>query len=291
MLSALIIIGSLSITITSILYWIWKGIFKISFGDTLDLTLMFFFFGVLMWILLSTGTTQERGAKKLQKWFDSKLGRLELRTRRLLRLFFWQIGVIASLGTILFGVFSAFAGEKHTFFVDILLVGLFLIWFSPLLISDEDVALVLFRRFRNSKTAIVKDLEGALHRYNKSIDFRLSREKLSAITQYVRHAYSLNLEEAKNKIDAKLCGIIKSLETKQYGRIPQTLSDLSVDSTKFFQKYSSLGMEIQFSLWTKTKGIVVSLVREILPKLFYLLILIAIYLILNIFLQIQISIP
>ncbi len=263
----------------------------IDFGDTLRLTLMLFFFGMSTWFILSTETTQEKGAKKLRKWFDSKLGRLELRTRYLLRLFLWRIGVIASLGTILFAFFSTLAGEEHTFFVDILIIGLFLIWLSPYIISHRDIALVFFRKSRNSKTEMTKDLEGALQQYNKSVDFRLSQEKLTAITHYVRHAYGLNLEEDKSQIDAKLSDIIKSLETKQYGKIPQILSDLSVNSTDFFQKYSSLGIGIKSSLWTKTREAVASSMREILPKLFYLLILIVIYLILNIFLQIQISIP
>ena len=287
--SALIIIGSLSIAIPSILYWIMKAMFNIDFGDTTTMVFTLFIFGMVIWILLSTSTTQDRGHQKLQNWFDRRLGGLELRTRYLLRLSLLRMGWITFVGTALFGVFSGLAGEKQTMFIDLFIFGLFLMWFSTYLISDEGVALVHFRKFRNDKVKSSGDLRRALKCYNKSVDFRFSSKKLSASVQYAMHVYDLDLEECKNNIAMRLNEIIQSLENKQYGQIPEILVQLSSDYDSFLKNYGGLGIEIKPSLWVRTKENISSSLLQILPKLFWFLTLIAIYLILRTFIPIELS--
>jgi len=261
-----------------------KGIFKIDFADTLGFVLIYFFFsGMVVWAIFQTPTTQERGAKRLQNWFDSKLKRFDLRTRHLLRVSLFRLGIIMSLGTFLYAFFATYAGESNTFFYDLFIIGIFLILFSPYLMSDKDVALVYFRKFRNDKIKLIQDLSRALNRYNKSVGFRFSTKKLSAIVQYVRHVDSLDLKEDKSNIEARLDVIIQSLQNKQYGEIPQVLANLSTDSNLFIQKYSNLGMEIKSSLWTRTKETFTFSMQKILPQLFWLLILLVVYLILRAF--------
>jgi hypothetical protein len=252
---------------------------------------MLFFFGMVIWILLSTSKTQEKGAQKLQNWFDSKLKRFELRTRYLFRLFIFRIGAIAFAGTILFGFFGTLAGEKHMLYIDLLIIGLFLIWFSSCLISDKDIALFYFRKFRNDEIKNFEDLRRGLHRYNKTVDFRFSSKKMSAIIQYVKHAYDLDLEGCKKNIDMRLSEIIQSFENKQYGKIPDILVQFSTDCDSFVKTNSGLGIEIKPSLWIRVKENISSSLLKILPQLFWLLILITIYLILRTFVPIEISIP
>jgi len=282
-LSALIIVGFLSIAITSILYWIQKGVFKTDLSDTLGTALTLFFFGMIIWAMFQTSTTQEKGARKLRNWFDSKLKRVDLRTKHLLRVSLFRVGIIATFGTMLFACFATYAGESQTLFIDLLIIGLFLIWFSPLLMSDKDVALVFFRKFRNDEIKMIEDLSHALHRYNKSVDFRFSSKKLSAIVQYVKHAYSLDLEECKSNIELRLNEIVQSFENAQYGQIPEILVQLSTDCDSFMKRYSGLGIKIKPSLWIRAKENISSSLLKILPQLFWLLILIAIYFILRTF--------
>lgn len=289
-LVALIIVGSLSLIITSVLYWVFRIVFDAGI-DTLGIGLYFYFFGMIVWGLISTSSHQEKGAIILRNWFDSRLKGFSLRARYQFRLFIFRVGIIAFLGTSIYAIVATYAGEQHVFYIDLFIAGFFLMWFSPLLISDRDIALLFFRRFRNEKIKVAEDLELALKRYNKSVDFRFSSKKLSDIVQYVMHADGLGLEECKSSIDTRLSEIIQSLENKQYAKVPDILVQFSVDCDSFVKRYSDLGIEIRPSLWFRAKDTFSSCLLKILPQLLWLLILLIIYLVLRNFISIDFPFP
>lgn len=284
---ALILVGSLSYIITSALYWIWKVAFNTDFGDTTAFNLLLFYFGMAFWSIYSIRATVDRGSIRLENWVDSKLKRYELRTRYVFRLFLFRIGLVTFMGTILYWFAAGLlAGEKHTFAIDLFFVSLVLIGFSLLLISDKDIALLSFRKFRDDKTKNFEDLRHALKTYNKTTNLPFSTKELSEIAQYVTYAYNLNLEECKS-IDTSLNEIIKLIENKQDEQIPKILVQLSADCDSFIKKYSSIGIEIKPSLWIRVKETVSSALLKILPQVFWLLIIIAIYLIIRTFVPIE----
>lgn len=115
---------------------------------------------------------------------------------------------------------------------------------------------------------------------NKSVGFRFSSRRLSAIVQYIEHADNLDLKEERSQIDSRLDTIIHSLQGKQYSEIPQILASLSAESDLLIQKYSDLGLEIKSFLQTKIKESCTSALQKVLPQLLWLLILLVVYLVL-----------
>jgi hypothetical protein len=291
MIFGLVLVGSLSIAFTLVLYWFLRAVFNVDLQNTFQFGLMVFVFGMVFWAMASTSTLQERGARILQNWFDSRLEHFELRTRYELRLFLFRIGMIVFLGTVLFAFFGTLAGQQHMLYIDLFFVGPLLILVSHSLISDTGIALLFLKKFRNDKNKDNEDLRHGLQRYNRSIRFHIAPKRLSAIAQYAMHVYHFKLEECQTNIENKLDEIIQSLENKQYGQIPDALVQLSADCDSYIKKYSGLGIEIKPSLWIRAKENVSSSLLKVLPQLFWLLILIAIYTILRTFIPIQLSFP
>ncbi len=285
------LVGSLSIAITSVLYWFGRALFDVDVHDTDAIGLMVFVFGMAIWAMVSTSQLQERGARKLQNWFDSKLAHFELRTRYELRVFLFRMGMIMFLGTVLFGFFGTLAGQQHMVYIDLFFIGPILVVFSHLLISDADIALLFLSKFREDSTKNDDNLRYGLQRYNRSVHFHIAPKRLSAIAQYAVHTYHFKIKECETSIEKKLDEIIHSLENKQYGQIPDVLAQLSADCDSYKKKYSGLGIEIKPSLWTRARENVSSSLLKVLPQLFWLLILIAIYTILRAFIPIQLSFP
>lgn len=289
-LAALIIVGSLSLMIVSVLNWI----LRIAFGsgiNTLEMGLLLYFFGMVMWVLISTSSQQEKGAIVLRKWIDSKLKGFSLRSRYHFRLFIFRVGAIASLGTLIYGAVATYGGAKGSLHLDLFIAGFLLAWFSPFIISDKDIALFYFKKFRNEKIKVAEDLKRALKRYNKSVDFRFSSKNLSDLVQYVMHAEGLDLEECRSTIDARLDEIIQSLENNQYGRVPDILVQFSTDCDSFVKKYGDLGVKIKPSFWFRAKDNFSASLLKILPQLLWLLVLLIVYLILRNFISIDFPFP
>ena len=67
----LVLVGSLSIAITSVLHWFIRALFDVGFRDTDALGLMMSVFGIAFWAMVSTSSLQERSARKLQNWRES----------------------------------------------------------------------------------------------------------------------------------------------------------------------------------------------------------------------------
>lgn len=288
---AVVLMGSSSIALTSVLYWVGRAVFNVDLQNIYVLGLMIFIFGMAFWVMASTSTLQERGGRILQNWFDSKLEHFELRTRYELRLFLFRIGMIIFLGTVLFAFFGTLAGQRHMLYIDLFIVGPVLILISHSLISDTGIALLFLKKFRSDKTKDNEDLRYGLQRYNRSVGFHIAPKRLSAISQYAIHVYHFKLGECETNIEKKLDEIIQSLENKQYGQIPDALVQLSTDCDSYITKYGGLGIEIKPSLWIRTKENVSSSLLKVLPQLFWLIILIAIYTILRTLIPIQLSIP
>lgn len=286
---AVITVGFLSTVLTSILFWVSKGIFRTNLSDPISTGLLMFLFGLILWAIASTEDLQSIGEKKSQDYFDSKLNRYSLQNRYLVRVSLFRIGLILSLGTFWYGFFATYAGESHAFFLDAFIVGIILVLISPLFISNKNISLLFFRKFRNAERKNIDELSKALNRYNRSVDFCMSSKSLSSIYQYAEHVYNLDLKDCRNSIDANLDEIIKSLEDKKFCEIPRSLLQISMGCEDFIQKYKSIGIEIKPSNWTKVKETIASSIPKVVPNLIWLMILFAIGFMLRDYIPIQIS--
>lgn len=284
-------VGSLSIAMTSVIYWFSKAVFNTNLNDPIGFSTVLFFFGMLIWILFSTSSSQVTGEVVIQNWFDSKLRRVSLRTRHLFRQTFFRIGVILTVWSLLYGVFGTLAGVQHMFFVDAPIYGVVLVLVSFWFISDRDIALLYLSKFREGKTTkSAGDLATGLNRYNRSTNFLFDSKKLSAIVQYVMAAYRFNMKECRYRIELRLDEIIQFLESRQYGQIPDNLAQLLADCNSFVERYSDLGFKIRYPLWTSLKETTSSSLQRKIPELLFATIILAILVIIRWFFGVQIPI-
>lgn len=234
----------------------------------------------------------ERGGEKWENWVSHKLQRYELRIRYILRKFLIRLGVTAVIGAMLIMILMQLTnGGLSAYTLIILFSGLFSGFLGVSLIFHYDISLIYFRNFRTNKIKHFKDLKHGLENYNKAVGFRFQSQKLYAITQYAKHVYNLELKEEINRLETKLDKIIRALENKNFGEIPSTLTELSKNSNFFIKKYGDVGIEIKAPFWTRTKEAITSSFHKALPQLIWLLIAIAIFLVLRMFIPIEISIP
>lgn len=287
----IILVCVICISTSFILSWVLEAFFNLE-PNFWGLSLVFMIFGLFLSIPFLTVGLAERGRNKGLRWFNQKLQRYEPRTRYTLRMFLTRLGVILVIGVILL-VFLMQVADKEPWAYTLvpLFSGLFLGLLGASLISYNEISLIHPKKFRMDEEKRFKDLKLGLENYNRAVDFSLQRKKLYAIIQYVKHVYNLGLKEEKHRLETNLDKIIRALENENLSEIPKTLVKVFKNFDSFIKEYGDIGIEIRAPLWTRTKETMVSSFHKALPQLIWLLITIAIFLVLRMFIPIEISIP
>jgi len=286
---------SVCIATSFIFYWVGKAFFNVEYNVLGIFVVLTVFACVFVIPFLIPKRPFAQRERKWRVWIDSKLSGYRLRTRYVLRKFLVRLGAVFSLGDLvvisLIQLTLQEGKQAQPYVLLPLFFGIFLSFIGLLVISDIDTSLLHFRKFREDEVKFFEDFRVGLKNYNRAVGFSFERTKLSVIIQYVEYIYQLNLKEEIYKFETHLDKVISALKERNLAEIPKVLAKVSKESDEFVERYRSIGIKIKTPFWTRMKEIMASSFRDVLPKLLWALIVIAVFLILSMFFSIDISMP